>query len=1301
MLRGTSDPRRRRYSRGASESGDSEARLSRSRPQSRSSDVFQDAEDVSEMEYARTASRQERRRSVTGRDSELEKRRSMRRDSASIIPSDIARPNSRAASSLAHYASANEDARPHSRSASRLGRSSSRLGRSSSQIRDRERALADDMVGITPAADPGEKRERTRKKKSDALASDEKRRTHRRTVPSASSTGRATHEERRAARKAAAGSDAGKTHRKRRPREERSAASPSVADTKTRAPRENRRSRERGDMRRVKSETFFDAPGDVKPTHAPKRLSADLGRPGRTSLERSGSHRAADPIERIAAPPSEAGFPSKRTSAPPAAKSPPMSIAGSSRRFLGSVPLLGRSRAPTIRSFRPGNDEERMRAAQEKADARVRAIQERAEAKQRAAEEKLETRRLANETRAEAKERVARAKAEAKEAAAQRKAAAKELAMTERQRKQDARERKAAEKRDAKLDAQRQREIQKTEALAAVREQERQRELAEMDRKQKRLMAITPFRRREDADEVLLTPEQRHGLLKSLVMMQMQQEFLDFGHPGILAQYGYPFTSEGMSVQRSRRRELAFWSKKKDATAHMPQGALDALHEPLLLRHMFHVHLRHFPGLANAPLAFYRKRIQRLSDAFTADAMSTSRERSELVLSHMLSLVGTQYLGLFFARGFGVRGPDELRGPGIGEPGTEAWGAGKEWGAGTVKRGLDRPYQLTDADYRLIDSLFYSEELDAWVAAGRESQRVQDDFSAFKETIIEQETGLEEIIEYLAVSNVNNLPPHLQNAEEWVRIHIALMMRWLFVDSPSADSLFNFVRVVHMLFPYWPARQILKIANAQVMIQMMLSLLLAQPAGTKSLFQRIVGFVVSRGISSIQREYIDPLRKEISEPVLVQKIEAYVRHKTAHETERLERLADESGNDLLTTILLSDREPRLESGMRAHVLDLQRAYAASPYRANPDLAYPRTTPRGKDTPPIPGWGVSVGDASKARMFALLKLLLREQLNKRDREKFASLLSSSLVVNTIKDGLQIVFYDAIRDIASVADLSGRLGDLQKLIEDMIQVRKTTDNSAERWIDLANKHHEFIYFFVHECAPVAKPLWEWCQMGCDYMSLSTTDPAHPADRSAENIEVNLDEMLQDERLSASDVDHIVREMDALTTWSRWRKIRRELEFRKNFLLAVQPGPTGLWRESLPSDSMREAVEDVDGLFLELLEKERVAPDDGACDAVRGGERQHVPWAFFDVRDPLGQGLRAEPPSEEHRIEKPRVDVRPPTLDYTRRLLPMFRELLISKLPDWLDPEVNGEPIPQPKSLVATSTQLLKPKGLLRRG
>lgn len=1260
MARPSSDvpsrSRRHRHSR-SSVDGFSDASNTYSRPHSRVSDVFLDAEDESELGHSRAGSRAGRRHSRLGRESSLRRSKSLQR--SSIIPDDAAYAN-QYNDSEAHYTSAAEDARPSSRAAHTSA--------------DRQRELANDVVGL-PQRSKSTREDKPRRSKR--VTDEERSRRHR---TESSRRSRAPEDRPRRSR---APED---TPRRRRP----------VDDSAlTQTPKSTRR------VRRSKSEAFFDAPLDKGPRRPESRQA-----PERLQEALPVQERRREPPLRDA--PRDA----------PSMISPPMSTSGSAftgRRLFGGLPFLNRSGtssgAATPRG--PADDvkarleqdraDAKARAAQEKADTKVRSIQERNEARDRLAREKSEAQSRSMQTKSEAKERVAAAKAEAKEAAARRKAEAKEQAAAAqmqkkeaaeivRQRKADEKERRATEKKDAKAAIVRQRELQATEAIAASREKERMRELSEMDRKQKRLLSVTPFRRRMGA-EVSLTPIQRHGLLKSLVMMQMQQEFLDFGRPGILTQYGFPFASDSSEVQKRRRMQLALFSRKKSDGGAMNKDAVDALHEPLILRHMYQVHLRQFPGLRDASLAFWRKRIQRLNDAFTSCSMSTSRERSEYVLTHMLSLVGTQYLGLFFARGVGVRGPDEERGPGIGEPGSEQWGVGKHWGAGTVKRGLDKPYELNANDLELINSLFRGEDQDVWVAAGRESRRVQKDWAAFKEQIIEQETGMEEIVEYLTVSNVNNLPPHLQNTEEWVRIHVAQVMRWLFVESPAADDLFNFVRVVHMLFPYWPARQILKIANAQIMIQMMLSLLLAQPGGTKSLFQRIVGFVVSRGISSIQREYIEPIRKELNDPALVQKIEAYVRHKSNHETDRMEAESKRTGNDMLTTILLSSTEPRLDAGMRDYVMDLQRAYAASPYRSKPDLAYPSTTPRGKDKPPIPGWGVSVGDASKARMFALLKLLLRESLNKRDREQFSSLLSTSLVPDILRDGLNIVFYDAIHAIASVANMSDRLGDLQKLIEDMINVRKNTDNAPERWTDLANKHHEFIYFFAHECAPVAKPVWEWCQNACDYMSLSTTDPVNPADRSAENIEVNLDEMMQDERLSSADVDGILDEMEQLEQWSRWQKIRRELEFRKTFLLSLTPAASGLWRESLPSTTMKDAVADVDGLMQDLIEAEDIPLDDGKCDAVRGSERGNLPWAFFDKEDPLGQGILAEPDSAEHRVLKPRADVQPPELHHTRKLLPMFRELLVTKLPDWLDADVNGEPIPQPKSLVQSSSKLLK--------
>lgn len=877
-------------------------------------------------------------------------------------------------------------------------------------------------------------------------------------------------------------------------------------------------------------------------------------------------------------------------------------------------------------------------------------------------------------------------KAQQREAEREKK---KQAAYVAKQQKLSEKARKLEAKQLAKEESRMEKQAKQSELLMEQQRLERERELASMDRKQKRLLAITPFRRRHPRMEMsILTPVQRHALVKALVQLQIQDEWMGLGVPGALGLYGFPFSTERVPIKQ--RSQLL--SKLRREREPVPSSLMPA-DEPLLLRHMFQVHLRQLPGLKDAPLTYWRKRVQQLNEMYIADVMATSREQSQLVLSHLLSLVSTQYMGMFFARGVGVRGVDELRGPGLGEPGTERWGAGKGWGAGTVKRGLARPYVLTDDDYELVDSLFDGEERKIWLAAGRESERVQGDFNALKEKLIEQEDGLEDIVSYLSVSQVGNLPVELQNAEEWVRIHIALVMRWLLVESPAADTLFKVIRVVHSLVPYWAVRQALMVANAQTMIQILLSILLAQPLGADSLFQRIIGYAIGREVSTIQKTQVEPLRKQVSESLLVSKVEAYVRGRTTEQVTQFEKASVDTGHDFLTTVLLSPIEPVLDASMRNHVLSMQSAYAASPYRANPDLAYPPSTPQGKDRPPIPSWGAPPKEVNHAREFALLKLLLRALLEKHDRARLAKLLSSNVTVNFIKDSLTHVFYDAIREVSKTADLSGRLGDLQKLIDDMIDVRKNTNNEIELWIELATKHHEFVYFFVHEMAPILQPVWQWCQYALDYMSLSTTDPQRPADRRAQNIEVNLDEMLQDERLSDSDVDQILREMDAVVEYSRWSKIRREINYRSLFLLSKTPSPTGLSHEALPNAAMKEAVRDVDGLVADAMDKDGVPLDDGSLDAVRGSERKDVPWAFFDRVDPLGQSISAEPASRQFRLPRPRLGIRPPALLATRKLLPLFRELMIAELPDWLDEDVNGEPRRPPEDIAKGAAKLLR--------
>ncbi|WFD17905.1 hypothetical protein MCAP1_000116 [Malassezia caprae] len=907
-----------------------------------------------------------------------------------------------------------------------------------------------------------------------------------------------------------------------------------------------------------------------------------------------------------------------------------------------------------------------------------------------AMQKKIEAQQQKDELAQQKREESARKKEEAlsrkevlekkrEEMAQQRKRAA----LLKQQQRDAEKERRQKAKLESKEEAARAKQAKASEALLQAEAQQRQREVAEMDRKQRRLLSITPFQQRHPKmNHNLLNPVQRHMLLKVLVMMQMQREWLALGVPGTMGLYGFPFSSSAPSVQSAGWQQRLF-RKQSIELPPMPPMPSD---EPLILRHLFQVHLRHLPGLRDAPLDYWQKRIQSINEAFVNSNISTSRERGEIVLTHLLSLVATQYLGLFFVRGVGVRGQHELRGPGIGEPGSEKWGVGKGWGAGTVKRGLARPYVLTDEDYELVDSLFTGGDQQVWQAAGRESERIQSDWNAFKETIIELETGLEDMVGYLSVSHVGNLPVELQNAEEWVRIHVAKVLRWLFVVSPAADGLFHFVRIAHMLFPYWAVRQALMVTNAQTMVQLLLTILLAQPAGVDSLFQRIVSHSIGKEATSVQKEQIDPLLQEISEPMLVHKVEAYVRQRTVNETTRMHAESDRHGDDILTTILLSNQAPELDDAMQDHVLAMQAAFAASPYRTSLELALPPSMRKAQDPVSMPEWKASAHVQTQARTFALLKLLLRAMLAKHDRVHMAKLLSSSLFVGFLKESLTHVFYDGLRQVSKAADLGGRLGDLQKALDDMIELRNSSDNSEKEWCEWATRHHEFVYFFVHEMAPVLGPIWEWCQAALDFMSLSTSDAWHPDDRRAQNIEVNLDEILQDKRLTDDDVEHILEELNALIDYSRWSKIRREIEYRCMFVQTGAPDRSDAGRLS---DKMRDAVQDPDKLLLSL----RGRKADGRCDDVRGSERDQMPWAVFDVPDPLGQSIRAEPVSKYHCVHAPRTPVPGPSLAYTRKLQPLFRELLIAELPDWLDPDINGPPKPPPKQLAAVSKQLLR--------
>ena len=237
----------------------------------------------------------------------------------------------------------------------------------------------------------------------------------------------------------------------------------------------------------------------------------------------------------------------------------------------------------------------------------------------------------------------------------------------------------------------------------------------------------------------------------------------------------------------------------------------------------------------------------------------------------------------------------------------------------------------------------------------------------------------------------------------------------------------------------------LKFANAQLMIQGILSLLLARPAGSKSLIQRVFTYVIGREASSIEKEYVEPLKKAINDQDLAKLVIDYVKRGSRPERRAIRSKTIKSGHDVLAVILLEGDHSKPSQETQQRILAMQHAFGRSNYRGHLDDAFPDGTPVAAQRKAHPSSGLSGQEAEMARQFAMLKLLLRMCSKKRDREQASAMASGSLIPTIAKDSLENVFYQPIKMIASTANLSGRLGDLQAFIDDMIKVKQAGDNS----------------------------------------------------------------------------------------------------------------------------------------------------------------------------------------------------------------------------------------------------------------
>ena len=687
-----------------------------------------------------------------------------------------------------------------------------------------------------------------------------------------------------------------------------------------------------------------------------------------------------------------------------------------------------------------------------------------------------------------------------------------------------------------------------------------------------------------------LSAQEQHQLVKLLVQLQIQSEVLELDCTGTLSLYGRPFLPNKGSPQ---------W--KANPLNDTSLGRRET-RDPLLLPYLFQTYLLRFPWLENAPISYWQKRIQPFFTDIANRNFSSTIERAELVEIRVYALIFVRFIGAFFARGI------------------------------YTTQGPTAPRRLTDKDRRRIDRLYPDSA--RWIEAGDRWAQVKHDWAEFKNTIINKEDGLNQVVSLLERNaSIQELPAKYQNAIEYARIWAANFCHELFVKSPAGHDLYSIIKGIHKIFPYWPAKQLLKIANAEMLLRSILSMLFARPAGTRSLVQRIFAHVAGGEANNIRKTCVAPLKKQLSAdyPNLVQRIEAHVTRGSRQQSEQVRNAAYDESHDVVTMILIQDSAPSSEQE-RQLVLDMEECFTKSAYREDLNLAF---SPNSRAAAYAP----KDEDDKLASDFAKLKLLLRYLLRARDRDQAVEMGNGKLVPALIKDSLDTVFYPIIRLASAHSNLSARLGDLERFLTDLLKTYEGKDKSLAAWISLMARHEQSLYLLFHECSAFLEPLWNWCQLGLDYMA---TSQIQGQGRGSDRMEVDTAALFEGTKLSSEQFERITAELDMLNQYSRRSKMALEVEMRCIYAGRRDADPKSLLDSIVPPDK-----------------------EPTGSRGVRGAEMDHVPWALFDVVDPTNSFYAPPSANSQSHLSK-RPNPHPPSVLDTRRLLGAFRRVLASSLP-----------------------------------
>ncbi|KAL8690086.1 MAG: hypothetical protein Q9224_004491 [Gallowayella concinna] len=319
----------------------------------------------------------------------------------------------------------------------------------------------------------------------------------------------------------------------------------------------------------------------------------------------------------------------------------------------------------------------------------------------------------------------------------------------------------------------------------------------------------------------------------------------------------------------------------------------------------------------------------------------------------------------------------------------------------------------------------------------------------FRRDIVESNGVTRLFQEIKEKDRIADLSTEYQKFAEWLRIEVAATIYHLFLAEDNSPELFAQAKRIHSMLPYTALKQVIRFANPAVVMNGVLDLFLAQPFGTRSLAQRVLGLALNDGIKAFQKS-IDGLVAKINDDVFCEKLKSFVNaNEDIKNSVRSEAVVD--GVDLVVAILKSEEiKPELSPEQVGKAFNAYVAWNNAVENIDDEMK------------------------SGAELFAQLKQLLKMYTRQRDKAMMLSVIEESVTLQLFRDLFRI-FYEPLVRVYKSANVYNSVTDFAAFMDDMFQVldlAQRQDVSADpnltvqSFIDLCARHQDNFYKFVHE-------------------------------------------------------------------------------------------------------------------------------------------------------------------------------------------------------------------------------------------